>query len=298
MDTTLGTCRDLQWRDKAAFVALMNQAFTPDPLFQRLFVVGQTEAEASRRSRAFLAFLFDQAYLLGHRLRGLFDGDRLLACYLLEAPGTHWLRRLLGGGCLLSKSLGLPWQVSFAAFGLMNAYMRATRRAAPAVPHYYLRMIGVHASVRGTGLGGLSAARNHCSGRGGCAGTWPGLGYRKPRQPAALLSLRFSAGRGTGPARPATLLPVSPQSAAWDAQYPDPITIQTDESPSACTRPQANDAGVQSPTPRAIKLASMGKASSSSNCTRISMMTRLYSAGISRPALLAARLQAIKRKVG
>ncbi|MBL8507139.1 GNAT family N-acetyltransferase [Chitinimonas sp. JJ19] len=154
MDTTLGTCRDLQWRDKAAFVALMNQAFTPDPLFQRLFVVGQTEAEASRRSRAFLAFLFDQAYLLGHRLRGLFDGDRLLACYLLEAPGRHWLRRLLGGACLLFKSLGLPWQVSFAAFGLMNAYMRATRRAAPAVPHYYLRMIGVHGSVRGTGLGG------------------------------------------------------------------------------------------------------------------------------------------------
>lgn len=154
MDAAQEISRALQWRDKAAFVALMNQAFMPDPLFQRLFAAGQTEVEASRRSRAFLAFLFDQAFLMGHRLRGLFDGDRLLACYLLETPGTNLLRRLAGGCCLLFKSLGLPWRVSFAAFGLMNAYMRATRRAAPTVPHYYLRMIGVHDSVRGTGLGG------------------------------------------------------------------------------------------------------------------------------------------------
>ncbi|QDQ25950.1 GNAT family N-acetyltransferase [Chitinimonas arctica] len=149
-----GTIRTLSRHDKAAFIEVMDNAFRPDPLFQKLFVAGQPQAVAAQRSRTFLGFMFDMACLLGQERRGLFVGDKLLGCYILEKSGGSLGRKLAGIGRLLRRVLLLPWRISWSVFAYLNRYMRATEQASPPQPHRYLRMIGVHESARGKGIGG------------------------------------------------------------------------------------------------------------------------------------------------
>ena len=150
---TRSPIRKLFWTDKRAFVSVMENAFSPDPLFKKLFIRNQTALIATYRVRAFLSFMFDMSMLLGVDARGIFDGDRLIGCYLLEVPGANPFRRISGAILVLIRALVLPWQISFDSLRLVNDYMRVTRSHAPLGIHYYLMMIGVHETARGQGIG-------------------------------------------------------------------------------------------------------------------------------------------------
>ena len=150
---TLSPIRKLCWHDKRAFISVMENAFSPDPLFQKLFIHKQTALIATYRVRAFLSFMFDLSMLLGLNTRGIFNGDRLVACYVLEVPGANLLRKISGGILVLMRALVLAGKISFGSVKLVNDYMRITRSNTPKGRHYYLMMIGVHETARGQGIG-------------------------------------------------------------------------------------------------------------------------------------------------
>lgn len=143
----------LSWKDKRAFVSLMANAFSPDPLFNKLFIRNQTALTASYRVKAFLSFMFDMSMLRGINACGIFDGDRLIACYLLEVPVKNPFLRMMGTVLTLIRAMALPYQISVGSFKLVNDYMLITRATVPHGRHYYLTMIGVHETARGQGLG-------------------------------------------------------------------------------------------------------------------------------------------------
>lgn len=150
---TRSPIRKLSWNDKCAFISVMENAFSPDPLFKKLFIRNHTALIAAYRVRAFLSFMFDMSMLLRLDARGIFDGDRLVGCYLLEVTGANPLRKISGAILVLMRALVLPWKISFGTLKLVNDYMRVTRSNAPLGRHYYLRMIGVHETARGQGIG-------------------------------------------------------------------------------------------------------------------------------------------------
>ncbi len=143
----------LSWKDKSAFISLMANAFSPDPLFNKLFIHNQTPLAATNRVKAFLSFMFDMSMLGGSNACGIFDGDRLTGCYLLEVPGKNSFLRVMGTILTLIRALVLPFQISVRSFKLVNDYMRITRATVPHGRHYYLAMIGVHETARGQGFG-------------------------------------------------------------------------------------------------------------------------------------------------
>lgn len=150
---TLSPIRKLSWHDKRAFISVMENAFSPDPLYQKLFIRNHTALIAAYRVRTFLSFMFDMSMLMRLDARGIFDGDRLVACYLLEVPGVNPFRKISGAILVLVRALVLPWQISFDSLKLVNDYMRVTRSNAPLGRHYYLMKIGVHETARGQGIG-------------------------------------------------------------------------------------------------------------------------------------------------
>jgi ribosomal protein S18 acetylase RimI-like enzyme len=143
----------LSWKDKRAFVSVMENAFSLDPLFNKLFIHNQTTLTAAYRVKAFLSFMFEMSMLSGADVRGLFDGDRLVGCYLLEVPVKNPFRRIGGSILVLIRALALPYQISIESFRLVNNYMSITRAESPHRRHYYLSMIGVHETARGQGFG-------------------------------------------------------------------------------------------------------------------------------------------------
>ena len=144
---------NLGWKDKRAFVSVMENAFSSDPLFDKLFIHNQTALTAAYRVKAFLSFMFEMSMGSGAAVRGIVDGDRLVGCYLLEVPINNPIRRMGGAMLTFIRALALPQQISMGTFRLVNDYMRITRAAAPHERHYYLTMIGVHESTRGQGWG-------------------------------------------------------------------------------------------------------------------------------------------------
>ena len=143
----------LSWKDKSAVVSLLANAFSPDPLFNKLFIRNQTALTATYRVKAFLSFMFDMSMLTGSNVRGIFDENRLIACYLLEVPAKNPLLRTMGTVLTLIRAMALPCQISVRSFKLVNDYMRITRATVPHGRHYYLTMIGVHETARGQGFG-------------------------------------------------------------------------------------------------------------------------------------------------
>ena len=143
----------LTWKDKRAFVSLMANAFSPDPLFNKLFIRNQTALTATYRVKAFLSFMFDMSMLGEGNVCGIFDGNRLIACYLLEVPVKNIVLRIFGIILTLIRAMALPYQISVRSVKFLNDYMRITRATVPPGRHYYLVMIGVHETARGQGFG-------------------------------------------------------------------------------------------------------------------------------------------------
>jgi len=151
--TSQCTIIKLSWKDKNAFISIMANAFSADPLFDRLFIQNQAALTASYRIKMFLSFMFDMSMLNGGQVRGIFDGDRLVGCYVLEIPIKNLFSRIKGTILTLIRALALPFQISVRSFKLVNDYMRITRATVPHGRHYYLAMIGVHENAQGKGHG-------------------------------------------------------------------------------------------------------------------------------------------------
>ncbi|KIH84158.1 Histone acetyltransferase HPA2 [Pseudomonas batumici] len=100
-----------------------------------------------------MSFLFDMNRLMGGTPRGLFVGQQLMACALLEPPSGSRLvmgvRLTLSILRFLPVTLAMPLRVT----AFLNEYMKRTRAASPPSPHCYLSLIGVHPDGQGRGFG-------------------------------------------------------------------------------------------------------------------------------------------------
>ncbi|MDR7220998.1 GNAT family N-acetyltransferase [Aminobacter aminovorans] len=148
-----GVIRDLRPSNKAAFVAVMAEAFAHDPLFVAAF--GDDDGSPGNRKEieVFLSFLLDMTRIIGGMQRGLFVDGKLAGCSLVEPPaGNHVAqacRTLASVLRFLPVAIRLPWRTTV----LLNGYMKATRAAAPHLPHHYLALVGVLPERQGQGLG-------------------------------------------------------------------------------------------------------------------------------------------------
>jgi GNAT superfamily N-acetyltransferase len=148
--------RTLSERDRRTFVDLVAEAFASDPLY--VAVLRRADAPLSGaaavgRRAALTGFLFDMNRIVGGTARGMFVDGRLVGAALTEAPtagGVRGMLRLLAAAVWF---LPLALRLGGHASALLNAYFRATRRAAPAGRHHYLVQIAVRADRRGQGLG-------------------------------------------------------------------------------------------------------------------------------------------------
>ena len=84
-DSASDPVRELGAADRPAFIALMSAAFARDPWIEAALGVADAPTSSGRRA-AFVSFMFDHNRLLGGRPLGLYDGDRLVACALVEPP--------------------------------------------------------------------------------------------------------------------------------------------------------------------------------------------------------------------
>ena len=150
---SLSPIRKLSWNDKRAFISVMENAFSPDPFFQKLFNRNITALIAANQVKVFFSFIFDMSMLMRLDARGFFDGDRLVACYLLEVPSVNPFRKISGAILVLVRALVLAGKIRFTTLIILNDYMRLTRSNAPLGRHYYLMQIGVHEAARGQGIG-------------------------------------------------------------------------------------------------------------------------------------------------
>lgn len=141
------TVRALRASDRGAFMEVMAAAFRWDPLI--VAAIG----ERPEALRAFLSFMFDMTMLVRGRRLGVFEGERLAGCVLVEPPEGRGLvdgLRLVGAAIrFLPVALRLP-RTSTALF---NRYLNVTRAAAPREPHAYLTMVGVDPRHQGKGFG-------------------------------------------------------------------------------------------------------------------------------------------------
>ncbi|MBW7477323.1 GNAT family N-acetyltransferase [Paenibacillus oenotherae] len=140
--------------DKPLFVGLMSRAFARDPLFLYIFGDSEVDRKANSRMTAFLSFIFDSSFMLHEEIVGVFEHERLLGAYVVEKPSASKLMNVIGGLLLIGRLVPLLFRISSPPLGLLNAYMRITRSAAPSVPHHYLIMIGVEPEAQGKGIGG------------------------------------------------------------------------------------------------------------------------------------------------
>lgn len=143
------TVRPLRTADRGAFIEVMAAAFRWDPLI--VAAIG----DRPEALRAFLSFMFDMTKLVGGRRLGVFEGEQLAGCLLIEAPDGHGIGdrlRMLGAGI---RFLPVALQLPRGSTGLFNRYLTATRAAAPGKPHAYLTMVGVDPRYQGQGLGRL-----------------------------------------------------------------------------------------------------------------------------------------------
>jgi GNAT superfamily N-acetyltransferase len=143
--------RELAAGDRSAFVAVMSAAFAHDPWIETALGPAGAPSSAGRRS-AFLSFMFDHTRLLGGSPLGLFDGDRLVACALLESPTPRW-RTVLGMVASAVRFAPVAMRLGARRTARLNAYVQRTRQIAPSAPHHYLTMIGVTPSEHRRGWG-------------------------------------------------------------------------------------------------------------------------------------------------
>lgn len=143
--------RELAGTDRSAFVTVMSAAFARDPWIEAALGPA-TDRGASARRAAFASFMFDHNRLLGGRPLGLFDGERLVACALLEPPASRW-RGGLGLLASLVRFLPVALRLGARRTARLNAYLRRTRAVAPKPPHHYLAMIGVAPDEQRRGRG-------------------------------------------------------------------------------------------------------------------------------------------------
>jgi len=148
-----GALRDLRPGDKAAFVAVMADAFAHDPLFVAAFGDDGERPRNKAATEVFLSFLFDMTGIMGGAPHGLFVDGKLAGCSLIEPPAGNPLARatrtLASLLRFLPVAMRLPWRTTL----LLNGYMTATRAAAPHLPHHYLTLVGVLPERQGQGLG-------------------------------------------------------------------------------------------------------------------------------------------------
>lgn len=149
--TARAPIRELAASDRAAFVAVMSAAFARDPWIEAALGPA-TDPTACTRRAAFASFMFDHNRLQGGHPLGLFDGERLVACALLEPPASRWCGGL---GLLASLVRFVPVAVRLGARRTvrLNAYLLRTRAVAPRAPHHYLAMIGVAPDQQRRGRG-------------------------------------------------------------------------------------------------------------------------------------------------
>lgn len=143
--------RELGAGDRSAFIALMSAAFAHDPWIEAALGLADARGSSDRRA-AFASFMFDHNRLLGGRPLGLFDGDRLVACALLEPPASRW-RTGLGMLASLVRFVPVAMRLGARRTARLNAYLLRTRAVAPRAPHHYLAMIGVTPSEQRRGRG-------------------------------------------------------------------------------------------------------------------------------------------------
>ncbi|ANY67662.1 GNAT family N-acetyltransferase [Paenibacillus sp. BIHB 4019] len=139
--------------DKKSFLSVMGSAFAKDPLFIYIFGDPKLDNRARKSTQAFLSFIFDKTFLLNEEIWGIYKKESLLGAYVIETPHKSKLQQINGGLLLLGRLLPLLTRISRKSLGQLNAYMRVTRTAAPALPHHYLIMIGVKPDAQGTGIG-------------------------------------------------------------------------------------------------------------------------------------------------
>lgn len=145
--------RELDDVDRPAVVALLSAAFARDPLMVAVFGNDERQATTARRREAFLSFLFDAARWSSWRRRGLFVGDRLVACAFIEPPRTNGLLGALRLAAVAVRFIPVVARVGVRAAIALNDSVRQTRAVAPRAPHHYLVMLGVAPDQRGRGWG-------------------------------------------------------------------------------------------------------------------------------------------------
>lgn len=143
--------RELGSSDRSAFTSVMADAFARDPWIEAALGLASAPSSSGRRA-AFASFMFDHNRLLGGRPLGLFDGDRLVACALVEPPTSRW-RSTLGMLASLVRFVPVAVRLGTRRTALLNTYLRRTREVAPKVPHHYLAMIGVAPAEQRRGWG-------------------------------------------------------------------------------------------------------------------------------------------------
>ena len=143
--------RELAGTDRSGFVTLMSAAFARDPWIEAALGPA-TDPSASGRRAAFASFMFDHNRLQGGRPLGVFDGERLVGCALLEPPLSRW-RAGLGLLASLLRFVPVALRLGARRTARLNAYLLRTRAVAPRAPHHYLAMIGVAPDQQRRGRG-------------------------------------------------------------------------------------------------------------------------------------------------
>ncbi|CAN7457311.1 GNAT family N-acetyltransferase [Aminobacter sp. LjRoot7] len=145
--------RDLQPSDKAAFVALMAEAFARDPLF--VAALGEDVGCLGKKAatEVFLSFLFGMTRIMGGAPRGLFVDGQLAGCSLVEPPAGNPIVQTFRPLASLLRFLPVAIRLPLRTTVLLNDYMKATRAAAPGLPHHYLTLVGVLPERQSQGLG-------------------------------------------------------------------------------------------------------------------------------------------------
>jgi len=144
--------RDLLPTERADFTALMYDAFKDDPLFRRVFN-SDNAARNKHTARRFLSALFDMNIYLGGQPRGVFAGEKLLGCLLLEPVAASPVAHVFQSIKSLLRFVPVLVSMPPGAGRFMNTYARLTKAAAPKAPHTYLTMIGVAPNAQGRGVG-------------------------------------------------------------------------------------------------------------------------------------------------
>lgn len=130
---------------RAEAVEVLAAAFHDYPVMR--FVLKDAGPAYEARLRALIGVFCDVRLMCGFPLLGLREGGLLAAVAGINdpAPGP-WPPSLQAAWAALSRTLGPP------AFDRLERFEAASVRLAPAVPHYFLGIIGVRPDLQGRGL--------------------------------------------------------------------------------------------------------------------------------------------------